>query len=591
MKTRLEKDWLLPVTYVYVFAPLLIFVFTWIRWYIGVPAGLLILAGMYLAYKKETPIAHPVWNRRAVCFAGIALAIVLLWVLTSGIGGSAPQYPDHIYRNILYKVLVDQDWPVYLQSSGDGSMRGMAYYIGFWLPAALAGKATSYAGGMLFMQLWAVMGILLEWFYICEKQQKVHLWYLAVFIFFGGLDPVGRLITGAAFTQVGNRYEWWAVIFSYPGMTTHLFWVYNQVIYAWILYCLIMRQKNNQNLLFIWCNALLCCTFPAVGLIPFVIYRAIRNVEHCCREPRLLAAVKRCVTYQNIVGAALALLIFIFIMANDAVVSNLPRIGLARTTHADEYTYDLDEESAEDRDPGAPIEYNIVLGGSSSQEDTSSDSAMEYGVVSGGSFQGETSPEYSAVPAGTSSEDISSEAADEAGVKAAEPSAAGKFAAYPFTTRLLMYLWFILLEFGLYYMVIYKSEHRKPVYWVSLVFLLVCPWIRIGYWIDFCLRASIPALFCLYMLVISALHNYFEQKEWPRFVLLTSMLVISSATTVDTLVGVMKPLDYLLYDNARAVPELEVAEEYYVADGENFSGRSSAFFFRYLAKKAPGENE
>ena len=70
----------------------------------------------------------------------IVIAIVLIWVLLSGIAGIAFQNKDHNCRNAVYETLVRMDWPAVDFNIGEnGSM--LIYYICFWLPSAIFGKA------------------------------------------------------------------------------------------------------------------------------------------------------------------------------------------------------------------------------------------------------------------------------------------------------------------------------------------------------------------------------------------------------------------------------------------------------------------
>lgn len=507
MLSKLKSDWPLLGAYIYVFLPTLIFVLFWLRPVLAVIVGLFIVYGIYIGFREEEALWKPEWNRDNIIKLSVVLVLICLWVMYSGTGGSVWQYGDHMYRNTLYKMLVDYSWPVETISVR-GTERALTYYFGFWLPAALVGKITgSYAAGLVFMQFWALAGLFSIYWFLCEKSRKVRLWFLLVFIFFGGLDGIGRYLTMDYYPQVGNRFEWWAVIYNYPSFTNQLFWVYNQFIYGILIYCLIMRQKSNKSLLLIWSMSLLPCTFPAVGMIPFVVYRALCNTEEGSKPQRFIQAVKRCISPSNGLGFVLSLMLTLFLVPNDAVSINLQK----------------------------------------------SISGNEGGGAGQDALVGVVTPEE--VP----------------------------FEAFGWTTKFWMFLLFALLEFGIYYMIIYRSQGSKPLFWISLGVLLVCPWIHIGWFTDFCMRACIPALFCLMVLIIDALGDYRIKKNYVLLPLLILTLLLGIMSPLDTFRGTMNNTVIKMANNQKVELQTRYQEEIFI--NTNFSCSTSTFFFKHLARK------
>ena len=72
------------------------------------------------------------------------------------------------------------------------------------------------------------------------------------------------------------------------------------------------------------------------------------------------------------------------------------------------------------------------------------------------------------------------------------------------------YVKFILLEFGLYAMLVAGKYKKRPEFYVTIIMLLAFPFLRIGYSSDFTMRASIPALFMMYIFCWKYL---FEEKD------------------------------------------------------------------------------
>ena len=545
MLNKLKKDGLLLGIHLYVMLPVLLFVLLWLRWYIAVPLGALVLFGIYRAFMDEEPLWKPEIDRSLTLKLVVMVGLVCLWVLSSGVGASVAQFPDHYVRNELFKMLIDYEWPVFTYPSGSDNLRGISYYIGFWLPAALVAKWTTYQVGLIMLQIWSALGIFFVWLLMCERQKSVRIWYFAVFVFFGGMDAVGKWLEGNLYTQAGNSHEWWAIFYNFPGMTSHLFWAYNQAIYGWLIYCLIMRQTNNRNLLFIWCAALLTSTFAAVGLIPFVVYRALCNTDSDKAKARVVQGLKRCLSVANATGLILSLVLCSYLLANDVVMDTVAKTT-ATEVYAAEETQETQESQAQEGEGAEQIVVRLDENGNP--------------VIDNGD--------------GT--------------VEAVEkPADRGEFKAWPKTTRMWMYLWFILLEVGVFFFLIYPSQGKKTLFWISLAVLLICPLIKVGYHLDFCERASIPAMLCLCEMVIFALREYVRDKRYVLVVMLIATLIVGSLTTFDTIRATMTEtaatVENLVDPGQDVTPQL-VSEDVVIGQGSNFSMSQDNFFCKYLSK-------
>ena len=72
------------------------------------------------------------------------------------------------------------------------------------------------------------------------------------------------------------------------------------------------------------------------------------------------------------------------------------------------------------------------------------------------------------------------------------------------------YLKFILVEFGIYAMLVGWKYKKNPAFYASIVMLLLFPFFRMGYSTDFMMRASIPAIFMMYIFCVKFL---IEEKD------------------------------------------------------------------------------
>ena len=104
-----------------------------------------------------------------------------------------------------------------------------------------------------------------------------------------------------------------------------------------------------------------------------------------------------------------------------------------------------------------------------------------------------------------------------------------------------------------------------------------------GYSIDFCMRASIPALFILMLLVIRTIDEAWKRRDYRVFIGVLSVLVIGSLTPICE-------VERTLSETFRRIKVGEVvAEEDHdmveILNNPNFSGDiDDSFFYKYFVR-------
>lgn len=150
------------------------------------------------------------------------------------------------------------------------------------------------------------------------------------------------------------------------------------------------------------------------------------------------------------------------------------------------------------------------------------------------------------------------------------------FAGVSIRRLILLYLLFLLLEAVLFFAVIYKYNKKNPLFYVILIWLVLCPFIVVGFGADFCMRASIPALFVLYLFMVDALTRAEKEKRRWMLVLLLLLLAIGAVTPMREFIRSVKNTP----EEHTTVPEKDVW------DGYNFTGYTDdSLFFTYIAKR------
>jgi hypothetical protein len=301
----------------------------WVKLFIAVPVIVCLLFCLLRLILKAPDLFELHIAKKEVKTLLFIAFIIFLWVAMSGIGGQAYQNDDHRSRNGAFNLLVENSWPVVGSVPYEGVVveRGVSYYIGFWLPSAVIGKLFGLRIGYLFQIVWAVLGVFLFYFGICILLKRIKIWPLFVVIFFSGMDIIGTWLSGGDMQSISQstHLEWWCNgIAQYSSMTTQLFWVFNQSIPAWLIVVLLLLLKDNRYMVLILSTAVLSCTMPFVGLLPYCAYWAFSRdylVKRFSKE-WWKHWYKDTFTIENILGGGIMGIISYFFVSNSGNNSN-----------------------------------------------------------------------------------------------------------------------------------------------------------------------------------------------------------------------------------------------------------------------------
>lgn len=500
---------MIAVAYSYLALPILIFVIGWCRPVISIPASLIIVISLFIAI-ADTPCDWrlPV-NRDNIMKLILIAALIFLWVVLAGIGKGVYQNEDQPVRNGIYEMLVHNSWPVTqeIEIEDYSVSRTLVYYIGFWLPGAIAGKLFGIDAGYTFQIIWAVIGIFTMYYLLCAWRKKIVIWPLLIVVFFSGLDavPMGLIANedNLNFILGMEHMERWPGIYQYSSMSTQLFWVFNQAIPCWLAVMLLWTQKNRKSLVFILSTVMLTSTLPFIGLMPIVLYYIFTKKT----KPGMHEFLKDVFTVQNVIGGGcIGLLSFFYLKLNGSGSINT----LASTQSA-----------------------AAVL----------QSKAADLYVASIG-----TTPDALAI---------------------------GASVRPMWGTFILLYALFIIFEFVVYMLLLYKKQRNNPLYYLVLLLLCLIPFGRVGTSIDFCMRASIPGLFILMLMVIEYLDE--EGKSLTTYLLIAALLI-----------GAITPMHEIRRTISKTINQgymNEVANEEDILSQGNFSGEvEDTIFGNYIMK-------
>lgn len=130
----------------------------------------------------------------------------------------------------------------------------------------------------------------------------------------------------------------------------------------------------------------------------------------------------------------------------------------------------------------------------------------------------------------------------------------------------------IFLEVGVYLWCTYKRQKHNSLYYLTMVMLLIIPFIRVGYAKDFAMRASIPFLVILALFIIEQLGE--QRKEAATYVLI-------GALAIGAITGV-KEIHRTLWRTEAGVPS-RAEDSIHSVEG-NFGGKADNFFYNTFCK-------
>jgi hypothetical protein len=280
------------ITIFYLVLPFILFCFGWLRLLIAIPVVILILWAVWklssqfiVSQSPNLPIPNP---QSIFCL----LLLTGLWVFLSGIGGYTFQNWDHHWRNAVLHDLITYSWPVIDSSPDKGPITMLVYYVGYWLPAALAGKLLGWQAANFVLFLWTWLGVLLTVLHLNIKLKTSLFKTALLLVFFSGMDALGAFLFAHDYPTLFppiQHLEIWSGNLQYSSFTTQLFWVFNQAVPAWLCITLLATElpitnpqlPNYQftNQLFTFSLCFFFAPLAALGLLPYLLIEWFKQTD------------------------------------------------------------------------------------------------------------------------------------------------------------------------------------------------------------------------------------------------------------------------------------------------------------------------
>lgn len=150
---------------------------------------------------------------------------------------------------------------------------------------------------------------------------------------------------------------------------------------------------------------------------------------------------------------------------------------------------------------------------------------------------------------------------------------------------LLAVIRFDIVEWGIWAALLFRKYRKDPLYMIMCISLFIIPFFRMGgYYNDFVMRASIPALFILMTYCIQYMLDCGKAKQILACLVMTVVFVIGAATPAVEFKRGFQAFMYndfhpVISDESRTVMSPLEDTDNYVGDTDK------AFFYQYLARK------
>lgn len=139
-------------------------------------------------------------------------------------------------------------------------------------------------------------------------------------------------------------------------------------------------------------------------------------------------------------------------------------------------------------------------------------------------------------------------------------------------------LYFLLLEVGVYMLLIWKFNKKEPLFYIALFSFLIYPFIKIGTSNDFCMRATIPALVVLFLLIVKTLFSDEILKYKKLCITLVICLLFGAVTPIHEMT---RTFVYTQLGMKKIKPTFSDA-----AMMNFFSYKDKNYFYKYFGRKS-----
>ena len=279
---ELGWDPFIPLAVLYLLIPNLIFLTTWLRPAIGIPAALMVMvcAG-FLMRDSGRPFGRRTPDRTTL---GFVVMMALVWTFLAGVGGFIPQSTDYLKHNLVFHDLISLAWPISYDAPATGKnylCYGLAYYLA---PAFVARRlGEGWLPGLIF--LWTAFGVGLFFYWIATLNDRPKT-TLLILLFFSVTSGFWFFFKRHTLPGLAAVLEHMGLINTYFDNFTRLYYQPQHAIAGWLgaalAYDLLWLRKNPQTIAFVLALLLLWSVLSLIGLLllPLAAFKRVRLADY-----------------------------------------------------------------------------------------------------------------------------------------------------------------------------------------------------------------------------------------------------------------------------------------------------------------------
>lgn len=273
----------------YLALPLLLFLGGWLNPAFSLPLGAALLYGLYSTCRNLPEQRIPLTRRGATVLILLSVLCLLL-TLMCGFTGHFQQHADFVIRNAIYEQLIMDSWPLIMP---DG--HHFIYYLGHWLPPALASGLLPPSWAPWLLALWTFAGLELALMATASRWgiRKTALWGLVLLC----LGSPAATLEGLGFPLSCVTAEYNAQMVLFIGIPSQIFNTFNHAIPALLCAALVLTRSLPPAGYYLM-GALLLPSSPlaALAFLPYILYETLfrknsstggvpQRIRHLLRQP------------------------------------------------------------------------------------------------------------------------------------------------------------------------------------------------------------------------------------------------------------------------------------------------------------------
>ena len=266
---KLNLSIIMILGYLYLILPYMIFLITWVKYFISIPSLILVIIATYFTIKDTKKHYNISYNFNL--FSLILLFIVItIWVIILGVGNICLPSGDTIYgRYAVFKDLIEFPFPIIYPENG----YVFVYYFAHWIIPAIFGKIFNYNVANIILILWTSLPLFLTLILLSIYLNKIKTKQIfIIFLIFILFVPPSLI-----FHKEGNFGK--GVLTTFATSFLIICNIFNQGPAIYLMSILFLLQKNSFNFTFSGLSIMLYSPYATLGIIPFMIAKSIIEIS------------------------------------------------------------------------------------------------------------------------------------------------------------------------------------------------------------------------------------------------------------------------------------------------------------------------